>query len=71
MISLQQIHERLAEAIRQSGLTQTEIANKIGVKQPTVGQYISGRAMPALDTFAKLCKVLDVSPGYILGLSDF
>lgn len=66
MITLQQIQERLAECIRSSGMTQTEIANKLGIKQPTVGQYLSGRSMPALDTLANLCKILDVDANYIL-----
>ena len=65
MITLQQIQERLAVSIKLSGMSQTEIAKKIGVTQPTVGQYLSGRALPALDTFARLCQVLDVSPEYI------
>ncbi len=70
MIVQNQIQQRLAEAIRQSGMTQTEIAAKVGIKQPTVGQYLSGRSMPALDTFANLCAVLDVDPAYILCLQD-
>ena len=70
MIVQSQIQQRLAEAIRQSGMTQTAIAAKVGIKQPTVGQYLSGRSMPALDTFANLCAVLDVDPAYILCLQD-
>lgn len=70
MIVQSRIQQRLAEAIRQSGMTQTEIAAKVGIKQPTVGQYLSGRSMPALDTFANLCAVLDVDPAYILCLQD-
>lgn len=66
MITAEQIRERIAEAIRQSGMTQTEIACKVGIKQPTIGQYLSGRAMPSLETFANLCKVLDVDTNYIL-----
>lgn len=64
------IQSRLAEAIRRSNLTQTEIAKRLGVKQPTVGQYVSGRIMPSLDTFAELCVILEENPAYLLGLVD-
>lgn len=70
MVTLEMIREKLIECIKQSGMTQTEIAAKVGIKQPTVGQYLSGRSMPALDTFANLCAVLDVDPAYILCLQD-
>lgn len=66
MITLEQIRERLKETIRQSGMSQSEIARKIGVHHSVIGQYLSGRAMPALDTFANLCKLLDVDTNYIL-----
>ena len=68
MITLEQIHKRLAEAIKQSGMTQTAIANALNIKQPTVQQYITGRSMPALDTLANLCKILDTDANYILCL---
>ncbi len=68
MIQATQIQERLREAIKQSGMTQTEIAKKVGIIQQSVAQYISGRAMPSLDTFANLCAVLDVDPADILCL---
>lgn len=68
MITLEQIQQRLAECIKQSGMTQTELATRLGIKQPTIGQYLSGRAMPALDTLANLCKVLDLDANYILCL---
>ena len=70
MIILDKIRERLIEAIKQSGLSQTEIAKRLGIKQPTVGQYLSGRAMPALDTFANLCEILELDPAYILCLTN-
>ncbi len=66
MITIEQIQKRLAEELKQSGLSQTEIAKRINIKQPTVGQYLSGRAMPALDTFANLCVALDLNPAEIL-----
>lgn len=70
MIVLAQIHDKLAEAIRQSGLTQIALAKRLGVSQQIIGQYLSGRSMPALDTFANLCAVLDVDPAYILCLTN-
>ncbi len=66
MISIEQIRERLKEAIKQSGLSQSEIARDINVHHSAIGQYLSGRSMPALDTLANLCKLLDVDTNYIL-----
>ncbi len=70
MVTLHIIKQRLREAIKQSGLTQKEIADRLNVRQPTVNNYISGRALPALDTFANICVVLDADPAYLLGLND-
>ena len=70
MITLNEIQKRLAKEIKNSNYTQTELAKLLGVKQPTIGQYISGRAMPALDTFANLCIVIDIDPADILGTND-
>lgn len=70
MIKLNEIRERIIAAITESGLTQTALANMLHIKQPTIGQYLSGRALPALDTFANLCDILNISPSYILGLTE-
>lgn len=66
MITTEQIRKRIAEAINQSGISQTELAKRLGIKQPTVCQYLNGRSMPALDTLANLCKILDLDANYIL-----
>ena len=66
MITLEQIQKRLAEAIKQSGLSQSEIARRLGIKHPQISCYVHGKKMPALDTFANLCKLLDVETDYIL-----
>ncbi|MDE7380316.1 MAG: helix-turn-helix domain-containing protein [Clostridia bacterium] len=71
MATLNNIRIKLQEAIKQSGLTQTELAKKIGVHYSAIGQYLSGRSMPALDTLAKLCAVLDLDANEILCVSEF
>lgn len=66
MIILEQIRQRLVEAIKQSGISQTQLASQLNVSSSTISHYIRGSKMPALDTLANLCKILDVSPAYIL-----
>ena len=62
------IKERLSEEIIRSGMTTVEIAEKIGVSPEMITQYKTTKKLPKLDTFAKLCKALDVSADDILGL---
>lgn len=68
---LTEIQQRLRESIEKSGLEQKFIAKKIGVSAQTVSKYITCDVFPSLDTFARLCKVVDVSSDYILGLKEF
>ena len=64
------IKERLGEEIKNSGLTTIEIAKRIGVSPEMITQYCTTKKLPKLDTFAKLCKELDLDANYILGLKD-
>ena len=70
MVTLEQIRERLIETIKQSGYTQTKLAEKLKVSPSTISHYLRGDKMPALDTLANLCLILDVSPAYILCFDD-
>ena len=70
-MNLQDIQLRLREVIKQSNLTQKEIAKQIGVSFQTVSKYMREDIFPALDTFAKLCKLLDVKSDYILGIDEY
>lgn len=68
---LQAIQARLRDAINQSGIKQKDIADAIGVSAQTVSKYMTSDVMPALDTLAKLCTLIDVSSDYILGINNF
>ena len=68
MIYNEEIRRNIIRAIIECGISQTELAKLLNVKQPTIAQYISGRAMPSLDTFANLCEVLDLDSNSILGI---
>lgn len=64
------IKARLKEELKQSGLTTIEIAKKVGVSPEMITQYTTTTKLPRLDTFARLCKELDLSADYILGLKE-
>ena len=61
------IKKRLSEEIKNSGLTTVEIAKRIGVSREMITQYKTTKKLPKLDTFARLCKELDLDANYILG----
>ena len=61
------IKERLSEEIKNCQLSKIEIAKKVGVSPEMITQYCTTKKMPKLDTFAKLCKELDLDANYILG----
>ena len=68
MIELKDIQKRLREEINASSLSQKEIARQLGINPSTVSKYTRKNVYPSLDTFANLCKLLDVSSDDILGL---
>lgn len=71
MVTTQQIQKNIAKAIKQSGLSQTEIGKRTGISQQSVSHYVKGDKMPSLDTFANLCIALDISPNEILSEKFF
>ena len=61
---------RIVEALNQTKMSQKEIADKCGIHPSCLSQYKKGISEPTLTTLFNLCKVLDVSSDYLLGLSD-
>lgn len=62
--------DRFNEVLKTCGKSQVEIAKAIGVSKQCVTDYKSGRIAPSIDTLYTLCKFLDVSSDYLLGLTD-
>ncbi len=63
------IKQRFVEELNSCRLTTTEIAKRVGVSPEMITQYRTTKKLPKLDTFAKLCKELDLDAAYILGLT--
>lgn len=62
--------QKLAFAIKQSGLKQIEIAKKIGISKQCITDFKTGKSYPSIQTLALLCKILDISADYLLGIED-
>ena len=56
----------LKALIKEAGITQKELANRLGVSYTAVKFYVSGVNRPSIDIFADMCRVLDQSPKTVM-----
>ena len=68
MIDIKDVQIRLREEIKWSGITQKELAEKLGINASTVSKYMRLDKYPSLETFANICEILDISSDEVLGL---
>jgi transcriptional regulator with XRE-family HTH domain len=59
---------RLAALRKERGLTQTDLAKKLGTAQAVISDYERGKLRPNPEILVRLAKVLDVSADELLGL---
>ncbi|MBR5439768.1 MAG: helix-turn-helix transcriptional regulator [Clostridia bacterium] len=61
---------RLKEERKSFNLTQREMANKLGITQPSYIRYENGTAEPSLENLVKIADILNISVDYLLGRAD-
>ena len=61
---------RLKKELEINKISQTELANKLGVSKSIISQYCSGKKEPTLDTLILICNTLNESSDYLLGIID-
>jgi len=64
------LSKRLRELRRERGITQTELAGRLGVTQQAVAKWESARSLPEPGAVAGLAKFFGVSSDYLLGVGD-
>jgi len=67
-INIAELGKKIKELRIQCGLTQKQLATKIGVATNTVSQYESGKYKTSIDVLANLAVELDTTTDYLLGL---
>lgn len=67
---------RLCEIMEERGENQTTLAAKITeqygiIQRQSIAQYMKGKCNPDTIRLSAICKALNVSADYLLGLSDY
>lgn len=65
---------RFAALLRQkridAELTQEDLADRIGVRQPAISAWEAGRALPEIPTLLATCEVVGIDAGDLAQLRD-
>ena len=59
---------KLKEIRKKKGITQKELAKKVGLKQSTISGYEIGNSIMNVDTLLKVIDILDCSADELLGI---
>lgn len=60
----------VATARKKRGLSQEELAKKVGTISVTIGRYERGEIKPSIDIASKIADALDVSLDFLVGNTD-
>ncbi|MBR5439929.1 MAG: helix-turn-helix transcriptional regulator [Clostridia bacterium] len=63
--------KRFNEVLKTCNKSQTQIAKELNVSKQCVNDYKTGKTVPSLQTLYALCKILDVSADYLLGITEY
>lgn len=64
------IGSRIEETRKARGLSRADLAAAVGVNFKSIGMYERGDRSPDLEMLAQICRALDVSADFIIGLED-
>ena len=62
--------ELLKDLRKQAGLTQVDVAEKLGISQPAYASWERGVKKPTQENLVKIAQILNVSVDYLVGNSE-
>lgn len=62
--------ERIKELRKKSGMTQTDLAKKLGVTKGTISTWETGNRTPSFDALDTMGELFEASMDYIMGKAD-
>ncbi len=63
------LHETLKSIRKQKGISQAELADRLGIVRQTVSKWEKGYSVPDADMLLKLAGILEIPANELLGLS--
>ena len=61
---------RITESLQKRGMTQRELAVRIGVAETVISRYISGDRDPKPEVLANIATALSTTSDYLLGIEN-
>ena len=68
---LNKFAQRLKELRTENNISQNEFAEKCNVQQSCVSKWERGVTLPDAEMIVVICKALNVSADYLLGITDY
>ena len=67
---MSKLPERLKELMQEANLSQVALAEKTGIKNTNISDFLLGAHLPSYDNFLRLLYFFDCSADYLLGLDE-
>lgn len=68
---MNEFKDRLTKIRKERGLTQTKVADYLGIAQASYIRYEKGTSEPTVVNLVKICDLLDVPADFLLGRENF
>lgn len=65
------VAERIRELMKEHGLNQVRLAEKVGLKQNTISAWLRGRKEPCIASLWLLADFFDADIDYLVGRRDY
>nr|WP_325213768.1 helix-turn-helix transcriptional regulator [uncultured Oscillibacter sp.] len=65
-----ELGRRIADLLRNKGMQQRELAERIGLTEATMSRYISGERDPKPEVIANIATALHTTSDYLLGIES-
>jgi transcriptional regulator with XRE-family HTH domain len=62
--------QRLAELLKQQGITQKELSERVGITEASMSRYMNSERIPKSEIIANIATALNTTSDYLLGTEE-